>query len=216
MHGWHERSVLFTISENAGISNIFFLLLRSEKRKIAFNKLEKHLQNTGGFMLAIALLVIGVLSRLIYHTPNFTPILALALFGGVYLNRRYALLVPLLLMVVSDLLIGFHDIVFFTWGSILLISALGLGVRKQKNFTTILGARLVSASLFFVVTNFGVWLMKYPHTIHGLTQCYIAAIPFFRTSLFSTLAYSAVLFGVYEFLAVRLGQTRLREVWLSN
>jgi hypothetical protein len=167
-------------------------------------------------MLAIALLVIGILSRLVYHTPNFTPVLALALFGGVYLNKRHALIVPLALMVLSDLLIGFHDVIFFTWGSVVLISALGLGVRKQKSFPTILGASILSAVLFFLVTNFGVWLFKYPHSIHGLTQCYVNAIPFFRTSLFSTLAYSAVLFGIYEVVAVRLQQTRFAEAWLAN
>jgi hypothetical protein len=167
-------------------------------------------------MLAIALMIIGILSRIIYHAPNFTPILALALFGGVYLKKGYALTVPVALMIVSDLIIGLHDMIFFTWGSIILISAIGLFVRKNKSFASLLGAGVFSAIVFFVVTNFGVWLFKYPHTWQGLTQCYVAAIPFFRMTLLSTLAYGAVLFGSYELLAARMPHTRLAEIWLSK
>jgi hypothetical protein len=167
-------------------------------------------------MLAIALMVVGILSRIIYHTPNFTPVLAIALFGGVYLKKGYALTIPVALMILSDLFVGMHDMVLFTWGSVVLISALGLVVRQNKNFTSLLGAGVLSAILFFVITNFGVWFFKYPHTWQGVAQCYIAAIPFFRTTLFSTLAYGAVLFGSYEYLVARMPNTRLAEIWLSK
>ena len=166
-------------------------------------------------MLAVLLLCFGVLSRLIFHVPNFTPILALALFGGVYLNRKNALLMPLILMMISDLLIGLHDTIFFTWTSVLLVSMLGLYLRNRKSFKNIILASLASAVLFFVVTNFGAWLMMYPKTWAGVAECFWLAVPFFRWTLLSTLIYSVVLFYGYEFAAQRIVKTRLAKALLS-
>ena len=164
-------------------------------------------------MLAAALLVIGVLSRVIFHAPNFTPVLALALFGGMYLKKRQALWMPLALMVISDLVIGMHDMMLLTWGSILLISALGYWQREKRSAGRVFGMSLVSAVLFFVVTNFGAWLVMYPKTLEGFIQCYTLAIPFFRNSLVSTMVYSGVLFGVYEIVARSVKETKL--AWLT-
>jgi len=59
------------------------------------------------------------------------------------------------------------------------------------------GAALTSSVLFFVLTNFGVWLVSdlYPRTAAGLVGCYIAAIPFFRNTLAGNAFYTLVLFG---------------------
>ena len=103
-------------------------------------------------MLALIIISFGIFSRVIVHTSNFTPILSLALFGGMYLKGRQAVLVPLALMVISDLIIGFHSMIFFTWGSIVLISIFGLWLKKRKNFLTVLGASFASAVIFFIVT----------------------------------------------------------------
>ncbi len=161
-------------------------------------------------MLALCLLFLGVASRLIIHVPNFTPVLALALFGGVYLTTRRALLLPLAMMIVSDLIIGLHDTIAFTWSSILLISILGIYLRSQKSFKNIALTSFLAAILFFIVTNLGAWFMMYPKTVLGLQQCFLAAVPFFRDTLLSTLLYSAVLFGGYEMLAQRIIKTRWR------
>ena len=99
-------------------------------------------------MLALIIISFGILSRVIVHTPNFTPVLSMALFGGMYLKGRQAVVVPLALMVISDFIIGFHHVMFFTWGSIVLISVLGLWLKKRKNFATVLGASIVSAVVF--------------------------------------------------------------------
>ena len=137
-------------------------------------------------MLAICLLVLGIFSRLIVHSWNFTPVIALALFGGVYLKKKQlAIMLPLALFAVTDMILGFHQMMFFTWGSVVLIAAMGLWVKKNKNLKTVLGGGLASAVLFYVVTNFGVWLVSgmYPHTWAGLSECFILAIPFFRGTL---------------------------------
>jgi hypothetical protein len=131
-------------------------------------------------VLAWMFLLIGVVTRFLPHAPNFTPVLALALFGGVYLKRSQALLVPLALMMMSDFIIGLHPVIFFTWGSILLISCLGLWIRRSQSVVRVMIGALASAFLFFVVTNFGCWLAYYPSTWEGFVSCYALAVPFFR------------------------------------
>jgi len=154
-------------------------------------------------MLALIIITLGILSRVIVHTPNFTPVLSLSLLGGIYLKGRQALLVPLALMVISDLIIGFYPMIFFSWGSILLISALGIWIREKKNLANVLGGSLASAVIFFIVSNFGAWLALYPHTMNGLRECYILAVPFFRSTLVSSVGYSLVFFTGFEWLLKR-------------
>jgi len=168
-------------------------------------------------MLAILLLTFGFATRLFIHTPNFTPVIALALFGGVYLNKKYALILPLALMAISDIAIGMHNVVFFTWGSIVAIALLGMWLKNRKNWANIASTNLIGAVLFFIVTNFGVWAMGwYPLTLAGLADCFWMAIPFFRTTLLSTAVYSVILFGLYELAAYRVKDTRLARVLLTN
>ncbi len=167
-------------------------------------------------MLAVGLLVLGVISRLIIHLPNFTPMIALALFGGVYLKKQQAVILPVLMMIIADLFIGIDATFLFTWGSMAAIAVMGLWVRENKNFVTVAGSSLLSAVLFFVVTNFGVWLVQnmYPRTFAGLIECYVMAVPFFGPTLVSTVVYTAVLFGGYEWAAARLAKTRLASIVL--
>jgi hypothetical protein len=168
-------------------------------------------------MLAMCLLVLGILSRLIVHSWNFTPVIAIALFGGVYLKKKQAILLPLVLFAVTDIILGFHKTMFFTWGSAVVIAMIGMWAKENKNFKTILGSGLVSAILFFVVTNFGVWLVSgmYPLTLAGLSECFILAVPFFRNTLASTLVYGVILFGTYEIIAARVKNTRLDHALLD-
>ena len=163
-------------------------------------------------MLVFLVIILGFLSRIVLHTPNFTPILSLALFGGAYLKGRQAIWVPLVLMALSDAVLGFHDTMVYTWGSILVISLVGLWLRNHKNWVNVLSTSLLSSIIFFVVTNFGAYLSLYPHTWSGLQQCYILAIPFYRSTVVSTMAYSLVLFSVLEFLRSRQGSPVLAKL----
>ena len=168
-------------------------------------------------MLAIALIVLGIITRFIPHTSNFTPVIAIALFSGFYLNKKYAILIPLSLMIVSDLFLGTHNMIIFTWGSVALIAIFGIIMQKRKSALVIAGSSLTCAILFFLITNFGVWLAGwYTHTFAGLINCYTMAIPFFRSTLLSTLSYTAVLFGTYEFIAKRVKNTRFASVLLTR
>jgi len=161
-------------------------------------------------MLALILVLVGLIFRFIPHLANFTPILAIALFGGVYLDKKYAIVVPVFLMMLTDLFLGMHNTIAFTWGTVMLVTGLGILLREKKNALNISIGALSSAVIFFVVTNFGVWLMGwYPRTLSGLISCYTLAIPFFRSTLISTLVFSFVFFGVYEIVARKVKGTSL-------
>jgi len=161
------------------------------------------------FLLAVLLVAFAAVSRFMPHPENFTPIAAMALFGGVYFNKRYAFVIPLVAMVVSDYFIGFHNYIPYVYGSFVLTGVIGIWLKNHKNVGWIVGASLSSSVLFFVVTNFGVWVTGgYPQNFGGLVECYIAAIPFFRNTVLGDLLYVGVLFGLYE---SALHFMRLRE-----
>jgi hypothetical protein len=162
-------------------------------------------------MLALMIVSFGILSRMVVHTPNFTPVLSLALFGGMYLKERQGIWVPLVLMAISDVVLGLHSTMVYTWGSILMISLMGLWLKSHKSFINIISASVVSSVLFFLVTNFGDFLSMYPHSWAGLQECYIMAIPFYRSTLVSTMAYSLVLFSLWEFLLARPKESVLNK-----
>jgi hypothetical protein len=164
-------------------------------------------------MLALIIISFGILSRLVVHTPNFTPVLSMAFLGGMYLKGRQAVFVPLALIAVSDLIIGFYPGMLFTWGSIVLISVFGLWLKKRKSLMTVFAGSILSAVIFFIVTNFSSWLTLYPHTTDGLRQCYILAIPFFRGTLVSSVAYSLVFYAAYEWI---LKHSRSKELSQST
>lgn len=166
-------------------------------------------------MLAISLIIIGILLRFIPHTANFTPVAAIALFAGVYLNKKQALIVPFLLMVLSDIFLGMHNVVIFTWGSFVLVTLLGSWAKNHKTILSMISTSVVSSVLFYLITNFGVWAMGwYPQNLKGLLDCYILGLPFLRNFSFATLLYMSVFCGAYELIARRVANTKLAKVLL--
>jgi len=154
--------------------------------------------------MAICLIILGVLTRLIPHIPNFSPLVGIALFSGTYLKKRYSFLVPLGIYILSDVVIGLHKTVIFTWASIILIYFVGRYLKNRKTIANLFIYTFFSSCLFFIITNFGVWLLGwYPPNLAGLIQCYILALPFFRTSLLANFIYAGMLFGMYEYLLKR-------------
>lgn len=130
-------------------------------------------------------------SRLVPHPPNFTSLLALSFYVPAMLGVRF---IPALILsfVITDYFIGFHNTVYFTWGSIIFIGLI------SKYFTEniikrVLGA-LLGSVLFFIITNFGVWSHgSYGYTFDGFLLCYTLAIPFFTYSLISTFIFSGII-----------------------
>ena len=138
-----------------------------------------------GIFLALAA------SRFIPHPPNFTSLLALSFYVPALLGVRF---IPSLVIgfIVTDLIIGFHNVSLFTWGSVILIGFMS----KHFLSTTIsrISGSLLGACIFFIVTNFGVWTLgSYGHTLQGLIACYTLAIPFFAYSLISTFIFSGLI-----------------------
>lgn len=142
-------------------------------------------------------ILMAFLFRLIPHIPNVTPITAVALFSGVYFtNKKYAFIIPMAAMFLSDLVLGFSSISLFVYAAFILVGYIGIASKKM-NVKTI----LLSSISFFVITNFGVWLIAYPKSLNGLMECYTLAIPFFRNSLIGDFVFSGVLYYGFEFVS---------------
>jgi hypothetical protein len=173
-------------------------------------QIEQH-EATDGFMtsnsgrLAALLLMIAAAAalRLVPHPPNFSPIDAMALFSGAYVGRRtVAFAGPLAALALSDLVLGSYPGMLFQYASVAVIVLLGSLALSRISVLRVAGASLASSVLFFVISNFGVWLVSgmYDQTIKGLGDCYVAAIPFFQNTLGGDLFYAALLFGGFSLL----------------
>lgn len=162
-------------------------------------------------LVPIFFLIFGLFARFLPHPANFAPIAAMALFSARYLPKKYAFILPLGIMFISDLFLGFYGpTMFFVYGSFILAGIIGLISRHKKVSSFIPFASLSSSLIFFLVTNFGVWLTTtmYAKNLFGLQSCFIAAIPFFRNTLLSDLFYTTLFVGGYE-IAFILGKKLL-------
>lgn len=149
---------------------------------------------------AIGLIILGVSARLLPHPANFAPLAAIAIFGGLYLPKKLAILVPLSAMLVSDVLIGFYSwkIMLVVYGSFALTGYISTKIRDS--FSSILTTTLAGSILFYLTTNAAVWVFgtMYSHDFGGLMQSYTMALPFFRNSLLGDLFYTGILVGAYQ------------------
>ena len=149
--------------------------------------------------ILIATIAVVALTRLLPHPPNFSPVVAMALFGGAALSdRKLAFLVPLAAMFIADLFIGFHNTMVFVYLGMALVVAFGLVLTSHRKPAVLIGGAVVGSAIFFLVSNTGMWWLSgiYQHNIDGLLMCYVAALPFFHNTLMATLLYSGLLFGV--------------------
>ena len=149
--------------------------------------------------LPYALIAAGALLRVVPHPANFAPVGAIALFGGAVLPRRWALAVPLAVLVLSDAVLGFYPGMIWVYGSFAVIALIGMALRRGRTLLRVAGAAVASSVIFFIITNFGEWFGPlYPHTAAGLWADYLAAVPFFRNTLVSDLLYTLAFFGIYD------------------
>ena len=141
-------------------------------------------------------------SRFIPHPPNFTSLLALSFYVPVLLGVKY---LPALLIsfAITDFIIGYHTGAHWTWGSIFLIGL--VAPLFAKNVISRISGAILGACIFFIITNFGVWVSgMYEKSLEGIILCYALAIPFFAYSLISTLFFSTIIEIVYNFLKIKL------------
>jgi hypothetical protein len=170
--------------------------------------------------MVIYFYVVGaVLFRLIPHPWNVTPLAAMFLFSGAtFRSKSKSLLVPLVALLVSDYAVdlllyhgAYHWFSPFTWAGFLLIGMLGWTLRGKWNWARIGGSSVAASTMFFLLTNFGVWLAwtMYPRSGAGLAECYAAGLPFFGNSLAGDLFFSALMFGSYYWLLQRRRQLEM-------
>lgn len=145
------------------------------------------------YIFLISVITFAVLSRFLPHPPNFTPVAAIALLSCKGFNNRWiAIIIPMIIMFISDLVLGLHGSIPFVYGAFILISLFGSFVEKIN-----IGVVLSSSVIFFLVSNFGVWFLYYPSTFTDLVTCYTLAIPFFLNTILGDLFFSALM--IYSF-----------------
>ena len=143
-----------------------------------------YLKITLGIFLALAA------SRFIPHPPNFTSLIALSFYIPAIFGIRFIPSVVLSFLI-TDLIIGFHGVSLFTWGSVMFIGLISKYFSSNTIFR--ISGAIFGACLFYLITNFGVWsLGSYGYTFEGLISCYILAIPFFGNSLIGTFIFSLI------------------------
>ena len=151
--------------------------------------------------IALGIFITLAATRFIPHPPNFTSLMALSFYVPAFLGIRY-LPIVLISFAITDLIIGFHSVTLFTWGSVVLIGLISRNFVKNIS-SRILGS-LLGACIFFVITNFGIWsLGYYGYNLNGLLTCYTLAVPFFAYSLISTLFFSSIFEGAYKFYKLK-------------
>ena len=144
--------------------------------------------------IALGIFITLAATRFIPHPPNFTSLMALSFYVPAFLGIRY---LPALILsfLITDFFIGFHAVMLFTWGSVILI-----GICSKfflSNVYTRITGSLLGALIFYIITNFGVWSMgSYSYSLDGFILCYTLAIPFFAYSLISTFVFSGVIEGI--------------------
>jgi len=171
---------------------------------------------TSRFWFVLSVILAGAAMRLVPHWPNFTPIAAIALFGGAYMSKKYlAFIIPLAALFLSDLLLGFHNTMPAVYISFVITVALGMYMLRNPKILNVLGASITSTVLFFLITNFAAWLGSpfYPQNFAGLMESYIAGLAFFNNgtygisflmnSLLGDLLYTGIFFGAFYLARLR-------------
>lgn len=169
-------------------------------------------------LLSLALFIlIGVLSRVIPHPWNFTGITAMALFAGLLSkDNKFLFLAPLASLFVSDLILGFHNTMIYTYLGFALIGLISIQASSKKasdiinmawnnQVLSVLGLSVSGSFIFFMISNFGVWISTdmYEKSLVGITQCYLAGLPFFQNQLAGDAFYSLVFLFILNFAGAK-------------
>ena len=169
----------------------------------------------------ISLVVAMIAFRFMPHPENVAPIGAFALMGGLYLNRRLALVVPVMALVLSDLVLNtqmgysaFHAPRLMDYSAFLMIGVAGLAIRNQ-GWKIQFGSAVSVPFFFYAVSNFGVWLtglglsgQPYAKSFAGLVECYVAGLPFLRGSMLGDWGFMALFAGVMALATAGLRSER--------
>ena len=152
--------------------------------------------------ISLGIFVALATSRFIPHPPNFTSLIALSFYAPAIFGVRF---IPAIVLsfIVTDLYFGFHGTTLFTWGSVILIGL--FSKYMSSTFIMRLSGSFLAACLFYLLTNFGVWLLGgYGYSLNGLVASYTMAIPFFAYSLVSTFIFSGIIEITYKIFSKQI------------
>lgn len=170
--------------------------------------------------MAYLIVLVAALARFIPHPADFSPVYAALLFGGACIKKRDSIWFPVAVLAVSDILVNF--IVYhmsFGWAQTLdwvgfaAVALIGWKLRNRISLRTVAAGSLVGAVVFFVISNFAVWIggTLYPITGAGLAACFAAAVPFLGNTVLSAAFYSGVLFGAYKYFQGKVARQALGQ-----
>ncbi|MFZ6035370.1 MAG: DUF6580 family putative transport protein [Patescibacteria group bacterium] len=153
-----------------------------------------------------AIILTAVVARILPHAPNFAPIGGLALFTGYHLKNKTSWIIPLAAMLLSDYIIGFHSTMPYVYTSFFIIFMIGR-ILKKINPVSLASTSLLSSTLFFLITNYGVWATgtMYSKNLNGLVQSYIMGLPYFGNTVVGDFFYSLSFFYGFSYMAYLLG-----------
>ena len=181
--------------------------------------------------LLIGIMFVAALMRLLPHPPNFSPILAIGIFGAAHFTKKWhALFISMLAIWFSDLIINnfiymnnpefvwFYNGFLWQYASYLSIILLNIYIFRNKiSLLKTFGTAFGSSAIFFLVSNFGVWIGSgiYSKNLIGLVTCYTAGIPFFQNTIISNLLFTTVLFGSYYLIQSQYSSIKNKKLQYS-
>ena len=154
-------------------------------------------------MIPIIMMSLLIISRMISDIPNFTATIALIMFTSYLIRDKFlSVLVILVSQIISDLYIGIYSSMFFVYGAYVFIALLSPIFMNKLSFKSVLISSLVTPTIFYIVSNFGVWITgsTYPLSLDGLIMCYVAGIPFFDETLLSTVVFSVTIYVMMKLI----------------
>jgi hypothetical protein len=157
--------------------------------------------SNGRLYKVLGFILLGIMSRIIPHPPNFTALNAIALFGICsFGSLRISFFTVFSAMLISDLVLGFHSSMVFVYLSFGLTVVMGYWLNSKRSPIRTTYLLMASSFVSFFITNFGVWILSplYPKTVAGLGLCYLAATPFLANEVLGTFSYGAILFGWFS------------------
>ena len=159
--------------------------------------IKKYLNFTNKDIIPISLILLLVVSRLIPHPPNFTPVITIAIMSGyLFKNIFFSFTVLLVSMLMGDIFIGFYKNMFFVYLSLFVITYVFANINNKINYKNLLIFGFFGSLIFFIISNLGVWLIEdlYIKNLNGLMECYILALPFFKNTILSTFLFSYIIY----------------------
>jgi hypothetical protein len=165
----------------------------------------------------------------LYFFINFTPVGAMALFGGAcFQSKKKAFGFPLLTLLISDIVLYLlvyrhtrHELLYegwyWTYVAFAFMTLVGRILLQKTSTTRLLLAVMVCTLIHWIITDLGVWLngTLYTKTISGWVACLTAALPFEGSFMAGMLLYSAVLFGLAYWLNKKYPVLKVKNVTIQ-